>query len=211
MFELLLDHPRFVVVNKCAPMSFHAEEGPGFFVAVEEALCCKLWPVHRLDKVTTGLILFARDAAAAALLGQAFEQHQVQKCYLALSDKKPSKKQGLIKGDMAKARRGAWRLLRSAQNPAVTRFDSESLGDGLRLYRLWPQTGKTHQLRVAMKSLGAPILGDELYGGSPYQRTCLHAYALRFKAFGEEFELVAPPDFLAAPPPPFEAKPQGAS
>ncbi|EKE75131.1 TIGR01621 family pseudouridine synthase [Gallaecimonas xiamenensis] len=207
MFEVVKDSPRFVVVNKTQAQSFHAEDGPGFFVAVEAALGQKLWPVHRLDKVTTGLVLFAKDSEAAATLGRLFEERQIKKCYLALSDKKPSKKQGLIKGDMSKARRGAWRLQRTTQNPAITRFDSQALGDGLRLYRLWPHTGKTHQLRVAMKSLGAPILGDELYGGSPHQRVCLHAYALAFSAFGEAVQVLAAPDFLDAPPPPFEEAP----
>ncbi|WP_226911437.1 pseudouridine synthase [Gallaecimonas mangrovi] len=198
------DSPRFVIVDKTQAMSFHAEDGPGFFVSTEQALGCKLWPVHRLDKVTTGLIIFAKDSDAAAELGRLFEERQIKKCYLALSDKKPNKKQGLIKGDMSKARRGAWRLQRTTQNPAITRFDSSALGDGRRLYRLWPQTGKTHQLRVAMKSLGAPILGDELYGGTAFSRVCLHAYGLYFEALGEHVTITAMPDFLTAAPSPFE-------
>ncbi|WP_417356218.1 TIGR01621 family pseudouridine synthase [Gallaecimonas pentaromativorans] len=207
MFELIYDCPRFVIVNKTQAASFHAEQGPGFFVEVESTLGCKLWPVHRLDKVTTGLVLFAKDSDAAAELGRLFEARQINKCYLALSDKKPGKKQGLIKGDMTKARRGAWRLLRTQANPAITRFDSTALGDGRRLYRLWPQTGKTHQLRVAMKSLGAPILGDDLYGGSAFERVCLHAYALSFEAFGEQVTITAAPDFITQAPPPFGEAP----
>jgi len=61
---------------------------------------------------------------------------------------------------MLKARRGAWKLARSKESPALTEFVSTSLGQGLRLFLLRPYTGKTHQLRVAMKSLGAPIIGD---------------------------------------------------
>ncbi|WP_341501229.1 TIGR01621 family pseudouridine synthase [Gallaecimonas sp. GXIMD4217] len=207
MFELLFSHPRFHVIHKTAPMSFHSEDGPGLFEAIKAELAEPLWPVHRLDRVTTGLLLVARDAEACAELCALFAEHRVDKCYLALSDRKPGKKQGWVKGDMAKGRRGAWKLLRSTTNPAVTRFDSQSLGPGLRLYRLWPQTGRTHQLRVAMKSLGAPILGDDLYGGSAHDRVCLHAHALRFRAFGEDFAFQAAADFVPAEalPAPFPA------
>ncbi len=197
MVQLLYSHPRFHVIHKTAPQSFHSEEGPGLFETIKAQLGESLWPVHRLDKVTTGLLLVARDAEACAALCALFAEHRVQKCYLALADKKPAKKQGWVKGDMAKGRRGAWILQRSQDNPAVTRFDSASLAPNLRLYRLWPKTGRTHQLRVAMKSLGSPILGDSLYGGSAHSRVCLHAFALAFHAFGEDFAFEAGPDFLA--------------
>jgi tRNA pseudouridine32 synthase/23S rRNA pseudouridine746 synthase len=116
---------------------------------------------------------------------------------------------------MAPARRGAWKLLRSAEDPAVTRFDSVSLKgfapdaggggpgglpvrDGLRLFVLKPETGRTHQLRVALKSLGAPALGDALYGAAAdaagEDRMCLHAAALRLRLNGEAIQAVAPPE-----------------
>jgi hypothetical protein len=62
------------------------------------------------------------------------------------------------------------------------------------LFLLRPRSGKTHQLRVAMKSQSAPILGDALYGGSPADRAYLHAYALRFTLDDEAFCFVCPPD-----------------
>lgn len=172
-----------------------------------------LWPVHRLDRITSGLIVVARSQQDAAELGAAFAGREVEKYYLALSDAKPARKQGLIKGDMDKGRGGAWKLCKSAANPAVTQFFSHSLAPGLRLFVLRPRTGKTHQLRVAMKSLGAPILGDALYGGSAADRGYLHAYALAFTLAGEAHRFVCPPqwgerwpqaalaDYLAANPP----------
>ena len=98
-----------------------------------------------------------------------------------------------MRGDLAKARRGQWKLLRAAADPAVTHFFSRGLGaldDGAdtgpeqpqhnarpcrrhharRAFFLRPETGKTHQLRVALKSVGSPILGDELYGGGGEKR-----------------------------------------
>ena len=101
---------------------------------------------------------------------------------MALSNQKPKKKQGLIIGDMKKARDGAWKLCQTKDNPAITRFESVSCEPNLRLFILKPQTGKTHQLRVAMKSLGSPILGDGLYGKNTEEidRTYLHAAQLEF-------------------------------
>ena len=111
-----------------------------------------------------------------------FSEHKIHKTYLALSNQKPKKKQGLIIGDMKKAREGAWKLCQTKENPAITRFESVSCEPNLRLFILKPQTGKTHQLRVAMKSLGSPILGDGLYGKNTEKidRTYLHATQLEF-------------------------------
>ena len=118
----------------------------------------------------------------------------MHKTYLALSSQKPAKKQGWVKGDMAKARRGAWKLLRTQHNPALTRFHSRSIAPGLRLFVLQPLSGKTHQLRVAMKSLGSPILGDTLYGGQAAERLFLHAWRLQFDYAGTSFCITAVPD-----------------
>ena len=81
---------------------------------------------------------------------------------------------------MARSRRGTWKLTRDEDNFAVTRFSSQSLKPGLRLFVLQPFTGKTHQLRVAMKSIGSPILGDTLYGGDEAEHLFLHAWRLVF-------------------------------
>jgi tRNA pseudouridine32 synthase/23S rRNA pseudouridine746 synthase len=177
----------YVIVNKPVGMTVQRDDGhPGVLAETAELLGLEiLYPVHRLDRVTSGLLLMAKTTAANRQLSMAFAEHQVQKYYLALSDRKPKKKQGWVKGDMEKARRGAWRLLNSHKNPAVTQFFSHSLAPGCRAFLLRPRTGKTHQLRVALKSLGAPILGDTLYSGSAADRTYLHAYGLEFIWRGE--------------------------
>lgn len=194
-FTLLHSDPRFYLVDKAPGVSFHREgEEAGLMEALRAGLSDEaLWPVHRLDRITSGLILVARSAETAARLGEAFAGREIEKYYLALSDRKPGKKQGKVAGDMAKGRGGAWRLLNSQQNPAVTQFFSYSLQPGLRLFLLRPRSGKTHQLRVALKSQSAPILGDLLYGGTPADRGYLHAYALRFELEGEGFRFVCPP------------------
>ncbi|QEL54326.1 TIGR01621 family pseudouridine synthase [Chromobacterium paludis] len=197
MYTLIHTDPRFYLLDKHPGVSFHRDgDEPGLMEALRAGLGDEaLWPVHRLDRITSGLILVARSAAAARALGEALAEREVEKYYLALSDRKPAKKQGRISGDMAKGRGGAWRLAPSQGNPAVTQFFSFSTQPGERLFLLRPRTGKTHQLRVAMKSLGAPILGDELYGGTAADRGYLHAYALRFALDGEGFAFIQPPCF----------------
>jgi tRNA pseudouridine32 synthase / 23S rRNA pseudouridine746 synthase len=150
--------------------------------------------VHRLDKMTSGLLLLARTPQANRALSMSFAERQVSKQYLALSDCKPKKKQGWIKGDMQKGRGGSWLLTRSLENPAISWFDSTPVREGLRLFRIKPQTGKTHQIRVAMKSIGAPILGDARYGGSPAERGYLHAWRLDFVLWDTPFSFECPPE-----------------
>lgn len=182
MLEVIADYDDFLIAYKPAGMDFHSDQGEaGFFVLIEQQLNCRLFPVHRLDKVTSGLLLVAKSAAAAADLGETFAKRKVKKLYLAIGTKKPKKKQGAIVGDMERSRRGSWKLLQKKINPAMTQFYSQSLGHGMRLYLLKPLTGKTHQLRVAMKSLGTPILGDALYAGDQSDRTYLHAYSIEFE------------------------------
>ncbi|POZ62768.1 TIGR01621 family pseudouridine synthase [Chromobacterium alticapitis] len=195
MYTLIHSDPRFYLLDKHPGVSFHRDgDEPGLMEALRAGLGDEaLWPVHRLDRITSGLILVARSAETARALGEALAEREVEKYYLALSDRKPAKKQGRISGDMAKGRGGAWRLAQSQDNPAVTQFFSYSTRPGERLFLLRPRTGKTHQLRVAMKSLGAPILGDELYGGTMADRGYLHAYALRFALDGERFAFIQPP------------------
>ncbi len=180
-FSLLAIHPQFVVLNKAPGIGMHDENGVlGLVSEARRQLDMMLYPVHRLDKVTSGLLLLARTTEANRELSMAFAAHQVDKTYLALSQHKPKKKQGWIKGDMERGRRGSWLLTRSMHNPAITWFDSFGLGDGLRLFKVQPKTGKTHQIRVALKSLGSPIIGDELYGAPPSDRVYLHAAQLKF-------------------------------
>jgi len=201
MFKTITEHPDFIVVDKDAGVNFHDEGdiGSGLFSQVKNQLKSatpevELYPVHRLDKMTSGLVIFAKTLACAQTFGQLFQEHDIEKYYLAVSDKKPTKKQGLIKGDMAKSRRGMFKLLRTIENPAVTQFFSYSIPNKQRLYLLKPHSGKTHQLRVALASIGSPIVGDPLYySTSPADRGYLHAYALKFTYLGESFEFTSLP------------------
>jgi len=188
----VFEHPDFYIFDKPAGESFHSENGAGFFVNIQKQFPGEiLFPVHRLDRMTSGLVLVARNKTAAQQFAKLFESREVEKTYLALSEHKPSKKQGSIIGDMQRSRSGNWRLARTKENPAITRFTSQSTNilfqeKTVRLFILKPETGKTHQLRVMMKAIGSPIIGDERYGGTAADRGYLHASALKFLWKGEE-------------------------
>ncbi|WP_353668144.1 pseudouridine synthase [Marinomonas sp. THO17] len=174
------------MLEKPAGMSFHSESDDiGVMAYLQNAYPeYTFYPVHRLDKMTSGLLLVACHKAAAKLFGELFEQHQIEKRYLALSNRKPNKKQGTISGGMQVSRRGQWKLTQSTDNFAQTQFFSSYI-ESHRVFWLRPLTGKTHQIRVALKSLGSPILGDKRYAGESSDRGYLHATVLAFEWQGE--------------------------
>lgn len=186
------------MVDKPAGLNFHSETSPGLVVVLQQQLKIEqLYPVHRLDKMTSGLVILALNKKTAQAFQTLFAERKVEKFYLAISDQKPKKKQGWVKGDMQPARRGSWMLTKSKHNPAVTQFISVLIQPGERLFLLKPFTGKTHQLRVAMKSLSAPICGDQRYAeaekAKQEDRGYLHAYAIRFELYNTPYEFVKMP------------------
>jgi tRNA pseudouridine32 synthase/23S rRNA pseudouridine746 synthase len=194
MYQIIADETDFIVIDKSHNVHFHSQDGTaGVMATVEKDLAIKLYSVHRLDTLTSGLLLFAKSSQAAAEFTQLFTDHKVQKYYLALAKGKPKKKQGSIVGDMAKSRRSMHKLLRTMENPARTQFFSQSVAEGLRLYLLKPLSGKTHQLRVALASIGVPILGDQLYGGEEADRGYLHAFSLDFVFRDHAYKYTVPP------------------
>jgi tRNA pseudouridine32 synthase/23S rRNA pseudouridine746 synthase len=193
-FPVIFDSPAFVVINKPAGVSVHKDQSDlGLVTQLEQQLSTSLFLVHRLDKETSGLLVLAKTSEVAAQFGRLFESKLIEKHYIALSDQKPKKKQGWVKGDLLKARRGAWKLSKTQENPAITYFESCLVVPGVRLYAVQPKTGKTHQIRVALKSVGAPIMGDRYYGGSSADRLYLHAWRLSFTLSDQFFEFEAWP------------------
>jgi 23S rRNA pseudouridine955/2504/2580 synthase len=147
--------------------------------------------VHRLDKDTSGVLLLARHAQAAARLTAAFRSNAVRKLYWAVVVGVPRPSQGRIDMPLAKASgRHGERVVadEDAGQRAVTLYRVvERAGRTASWLALEPQTGRTHQLRVHAAALGTPILGDGKYGGkgafltvaTPVKRLHLHARAVR--------------------------------
>ncbi|MGX9517696.1 TIGR01621 family pseudouridine synthase [Vibrio mediterranei] len=196
MFDIHYENEDFVVINKYPGVSVHRDDGDTMLVSdVAIAIgASSLHLVHRLDKMTSGLLILAKRAEVAAQFSRLFEQRDIDKYYLAIGSKKPKKKQGTIIGDMERSRRSSWKLVNSKNNPAVTQFFSAAAENGERVFLCKPLSGKTHQIRVALKSIGSPIKGDAIYNTSDSSdRGYLHAYALRFELSGELFQFRCDP------------------
>ncbi|KUI99363.1 TIGR01621 family pseudouridine synthase [Vibrio sp. MEBiC08052] len=196
MFRILFVHSGFVLIHKYPGVSVHKDDGDTMLVhEVSRQLGGEpLYLVHRLDKMTSGLLLLARSADAARELSTCFAERMVEKYYLAIGSKKPKKKQGVIGGDMVRSRRSGWMLTTAQTNPAITQFFSTAGEHGERLFICRPLTGKTHQIRVALKSIGSAIVGDPIYHNSHNaDRGYLHAYALAFPYAGEWHRFICDP------------------
>ncbi|EIV8496369.1 TIGR01621 family pseudouridine synthase [Vibrio vulnificus] len=196
MFDILFTHPDFLIINKHPNVSVHKDDGDTMLLQEVANVSGDehLYLIHRLDKMTSGILLLGRNSTAASALSQRFAQREVEKFYLAIGAKKPKKKQGTIIGDMERSRRASWKLVNSKQNPAITQFFSLAGEPGERAFLCKPYTGKTHQIRVALKSVGSSIVGDPIYNaGSDSDRGYLHAFCLGFQYQGEQYHFVCDP------------------
>ncbi len=150
-----------------------------------EALGLRVYPAHRLDMATSGVLLFALRRSAERELHRQFREREVEKLYVARVAGHPPVDAGEIDAPLAVVA-GAPRSVVSASGKAaltcftVLRRDD----DGTSLLELRPRTGRSHQLRVHLCHLGFPILGDAIYAPPPVlaasPRLCLHARELRF-------------------------------
>ena len=163
--------------------------------------------VHRLDTDTSGCLLLARNPKALARFNKAFEERLVGKTYLAILAGHPPGTEGTIELSLAKissADKG-WRMIPAKKGkPAISHWELVAELGPHSLIRFRPETGRTHQLRVhALKGLGAPLLGDPVYGAGPApgaKRTMLHAESLTVTRPGKtpiEARAPLPADFRA--------------
>jgi tRNA pseudouridine32 synthase / 23S rRNA pseudouridine746 synthase len=160
--------------------------------------------VHRLDRDTSGCLLFARNPKAMKRFAHAFEAGAVTKRYLAVIDGVPEGDSGMIELPLAKVSSAAsgWRMRGDPKGkPARTRWRLLDIGGGRALIAFFPETGRTHQIRVhAAEGLGIPIMGDPVYGaGGPAMM--LHAANLTLPRQGKrEINASAPlpPHFAAS-------------
>lgn len=164
---------------------------------------------HRLDMGTSGLLIVAKTKEAYHPLQEQFVKHQVKKKYIAMLEAHPSHPQGLCRislplrpdpmnrprqmVDMEHGKRAV------TDCEFLTDLSQNGVGKGFTLVALYPQTGRTHQLRIHCAhpdGLGCPIVGDELYG-TKGDRLMLHAAEIWFThpVMGKEMHLVSPPPF----------------
>lgn len=135
--------------------------------------------VHRLDRATSGVIICAKTPSALVWLQKQFSNRKVKKVYYAIISGHLNPEQAIIDMPIERHPRTP-KLFRasSAGKPAITDYKVVARNNRYDLLELLPQTGRTHQLRVHLKQLGHPIVGDTLYKGEPADRLYLHAEKL---------------------------------
>jgi 23S rRNA pseudouridine1911/1915/1917 synthase len=165
-----------------------------------------LFAVHRLDRQTSGVALFARGRERAAELGRVFRERRVAKCYWARVSPVPRERDFVVTGWLGRVphpsrfRFGLFDAPGPERRESATRFRAAPLGMHAARVEALPETGRTHQLRVHLAALGSPIAGDDLYGppyaeGAPHAapRVLLHAAELALaRDDGRELVLRAP-------------------
>lgn len=193
MIEVIARTRHYIALNKPPGVTVipARDEAPELALRqrAETALGQPLWVVHRLDRDTSGVVLFALDAVAHRALNGLFEQGLIAKTYLAWVSGIPEPHEGRIDTPLIAARKGKMRPALTGERDAkaaATRYVVEAVGERegqpISRVRCWPETGRQHQIRVHLRSIGHPILGDALYG-KPVQtwapRCLLHALEMR--------------------------------
>ena len=144
--------------------------------------------VHRLDRVTSGVLLLAKKKSSLKNLNEQFARRQVKKIYLALVEKSPPSENGTLRNWLEKDQQNKRAIIhQEARKGAVEvqlKYRLIQKKDLFFLLEIHPQTGKFHQIRAQLAALGCPIVGDEKYGAtSTYQPKAigLHAWKLEFR------------------------------
>jgi 23S rRNA (cytosine1962-C5)-methyltransferase len=202
---VLYEDGDLLVVNKPAGMNTHAPApyaGEGLFewLRHREPGWAGLSIVHRLDKQTSGVLLFSKTSRANRSLVEQFTCHKVQKQYLFLTDRPVPEDRFEVTSSLVRAgARYLSRPVHAGSAAATTRFRLRESKGKCALVEAEPLTGRTHQIRVHAAQVGLPILGDDLYGGGAGRRLCLHAarVELRHPADGRQLRFTVPVDFEA--------------
>lgn len=197
-----------LVINKPAGLPVLPDgwdKGVPYLVKMLEDEFEKVWIVHRLDKVTSGVMVFARDAETHRALNLQFENREAVKVYHAILEGNPKWEEKIAKHPLRANVGHKHRTMVDQKNgkPSETRYKVIKRYQAGALVEAMPMTGRTHQIRVHAYALGHPLLGDPLYGASETDliaRPALHARSLTIELNGKRNAFTAPypDDFRAA-------------
>lgn len=188
MYPVLYQDRHLQVIDKPAGIPTIPPRTGGMSIATESGLLV----CHRLDTDTSGVLVLAKSMAGQRLIGVAFEQRRVRKGYLAhgvgaLPD------EGLCTLALGEWQRGRVQIGRG--RAAETRWSVRERREGHLLIEAFPLTGRTHQVRAHLSASGAPLWGDEAYGGPAAPSLGLHAWwiELPWPNAGDRLVISAPP------------------
>lgn len=199
---ILFQDEHLLIINK--PAGVPVQAGSGHSRSLDR-LMVALMPeqkprlVHRLDKATTGVLVFGLSRRAAAGMTKQFAARETEKIYIAIAQGTPLESEGVIDFALKKTaaaeggKGGGNELVRAVKNnkeglvgdAAATAYKRLARKGHLQLVEAQPLTGRTHQIRAHFATMGAPLFGDEKYGGDAYKfqnkaRMFLHAHRLTF-------------------------------
>lgn len=206
MLKVLSEGPHHLVVFKPANTVVVAGRGaprPTLLDLAKQQFGDKIRPVHRLDRGTSGLLLFAKSLFGQQALSDAFRKHLIQKRYLAICEGRPKfdKLQidfRLDRVDQPNAKKGplAHQTISDQGKRALTQVEVLSRSDQYCVILATPKTGRMHQIRIHLSHVGHPIVGDAQYGATtPFgeHAIALLAYSLSFRApSGEHCQVICP-------------------
>lgn len=216
--EIIYEDASLVVVNKPAGMVVHIGAGNDSGTLVNALLYHirqlstaagdeRPGIVHRLDKMTSGLMLVAKDDASHRTLAAAFKERAIRKTYITLVHGRVNRDQGTIEAPVGRDPHHRYRMKTGGEKArdALTNFTVIQRLQDFTLLHAMPRTGRTHQIRVHLASIGHPVAGDFVYGAPEkirlggldqltLPRTFLHAFRLEFAhpATGEPLSFEAP-------------------
>ena len=205
--DVVYQDEEMLVVDKPAGLTVHPAPGhpSGTLVNALLALCPDLKGiggevrpgiVHRLDKDTSGLMMVAKSGAAHVSLSQQIKDRTVRKGYTAMVLGRITPDSGRIDAPIGRDRRNRKRMaVVPGGRGAVTSYRVVRRYDGHALLEVFPETGRTHQIRVHLAYLGHPLLGDSVYGGRskllPRQFLHAHLLGMRHPSSGEYLEFTS--------------------
>lgn len=186
--DILYEDNFFLFVNKPSGLPSHPSKGHYFDTIanyVEYYLNSKNLTSHiinRLDKDTSGIIVFAKNSYFHSIVSYEFEKRRVDKTYIAIVRGILPKKSGFIEKPIKRSNDGIKREIHQDGSFAFTYYEVIDTFENFSVLKLKPITGRTHQLRIHLASIGHPIVGDCIYGKEKTQNTplLLHAYSIRF-------------------------------
>lgn len=207
--QVLFEHEDFIIVHKPAGLVVHPPHSNSTEITLVDCLI-SLFPalqtvgkldrpgiVHRLDKDTSGIMVVPLNNYSLSIFGEKFKEREIRKHYIALVHGEPPREGSIDKPigrDPISRIKMAAGIHTIEPRPSLTHFTTLAYHAGWATVQCRPVTGRTHQIRVHMTSIGHPLLGDDIYGGKQdfIARQALHAHKLSFDYAGQPYEFTAP-------------------